>query len=195
MLRARPSWPPCFASFGRGFGRAVAPRAAQVLFLQHHLLPLCPLLLGGQHLLPSPQPVRRLRPKSHWPIQHPGVWMALKFEVVALLLAFGNGGVVIDLKAQLVVGSRGPLLGSFGGLFCRKRWSSSSRHCHSLVCSVGIFLAERGCGCARVYMNRGLYKFCCCLCRAFNCCWLYTDKAHICGGWRIADAGLRGMPD
>lgn len=25
-------------------------------------------------------------------------------------------------------------------------------------------------------MNRGLYKFCCCLCRAFNCCWLYTDK-------------------
>eukprot|EP00913_Durusdinium_trenchii_P028117 g26361.t1 len=32
------------------------------------------------------------------------------------------------------------------------------------------------CGCARVYMNRGLYKFCCCLCRAFNCCWLYTDK-------------------
>lgn len=34
-----------------------------------------------------------------------------------------------------------------------------------------------GCGCLRVYMNRGLYKFCCCLCRAFNCCWLYTDQA------------------
>eukprot|EP00434_Breviolum_minutum_P008989 symbB.v1.2.007918.t1/scaffold495.1/size259991/2 len=32
------------------------------------------------------------------------------------------------------------------------------------------------CGCLRVYMNRGLYKFCCCLCRAFNCCWLYTDQ-------------------
>eukprot|EP00440_Ansanella_granifera_P014821 gb/GFBE01016113.1/.p1 GENE.gb/GFBE01016113.1/~~gb/GFBE01016113.1/.p1 ORF type:complete len:482 (+),score=107.78 gb/GFBE01016113.1/:1-1446(+) len=32
------------------------------------------------------------------------------------------------------------------------------------------------CGCIRVYMNRGLYKFCCCLCRAFDCCWSYTDK-------------------
>eukprot|EP00435_Cladocopium_sp_Y103_P057687 s1948_g20.t1 len=39
--------------------------------------------------------------------------------------------------------------------------------------SLGEFL---GCGCLRVYMNRGLYKFCCCLCRAFNCCWMYTDK-------------------
>ncbi|CAE8588012.1 unnamed protein product [Polarella glacialis] len=32
------------------------------------------------------------------------------------------------------------------------------------------------CGCLRVYMNRGLYKFCCCLCRVFNCCWSFTDK-------------------
>ncbi|CAJ1342101.1 unnamed protein product [Effrenium voratum] len=32
------------------------------------------------------------------------------------------------------------------------------------------------CGCVRVYLNRGLYKFCCCLCRAFNCCWMYKDK-------------------
>lgn len=35
-----------------------------------------------------------------------------------------------------------------------------------------------GCGCIRVYLNRGLYKFCCCCCRFFNCCWMYTDKAE-----------------
>eukprot|EP00931_Biecheleriopsis_adriatica_P080087 TRINITY_DN53447_c0_g1_i1.p1 TRINITY_DN53447_c0_g1~~TRINITY_DN53447_c0_g1_i1.p1 ORF type:complete len:497 (+),score=112.00 TRINITY_DN53447_c0_g1_i1:51-1541(+) len=38
------------------------------------------------------------------------------------------------------------------------------------------------CGCVRVYLNRGLYKFCCCLCRAVSCwicccwSWKYTDK-------------------
>eukprot|EP00928_Gymnodinium_smaydae_P064756 TRINITY_DN48022_c0_g1_i1.p1 TRINITY_DN48022_c0_g1~~TRINITY_DN48022_c0_g1_i1.p1 ORF type:complete len:490 (-),score=64.70 TRINITY_DN48022_c0_g1_i1:262-1731(-) len=32
------------------------------------------------------------------------------------------------------------------------------------------------CGCIRVYLNRGFFKFCCCLCRLCGCCWLYTDK-------------------
>jgi len=32
------------------------------------------------------------------------------------------------------------------------------------------------CGCLRIYMNRSLYKFCCCLCRMLNCCWKFTDK-------------------
>eukprot|EP00929_Paragymnodinium_shiwhaense_P040296 TRINITY_DN21054_c0_g1_i1.p1 TRINITY_DN21054_c0_g1~~TRINITY_DN21054_c0_g1_i1.p1 ORF type:complete len:486 (-),score=48.61 TRINITY_DN21054_c0_g1_i1:90-1547(-) len=31
-------------------------------------------------------------------------------------------------------------------------------------------------GCINVYINRSFYKFCCCLCRTLNCCWLYTDK-------------------
>jgi len=33
------------------------------------------------------------------------------------------------------------------------------------------------CECLRVFFNRGFYKFCCCLCRTFNCCWLYTDRS------------------
>jgi len=33
------------------------------------------------------------------------------------------------------------------------------------------------CGCCKVYFNRSFYKFCCCVCRAFNCCWLYEDTS------------------
>lgn len=33
------------------------------------------------------------------------------------------------------------------------------------------------CGCLKVYFNRGLYKFCCCICRCLNCCWMYTDRS------------------
>merc|ERR1712000_607959 len=40
-----------------------------------------------------------------------------------------------------------------------------------LMWSVNIY----ACGCISVIMNRGLYKVCCCFCRAFNCCWLFTD--------------------
>jgi len=31
-------------------------------------------------------------------------------------------------------------------------------------------------GCFKVYFNRTFYKFCCCFCRIFKCCWLHTDK-------------------